>query len=192
MGPFEDAKPWDMRGIEGIARFLRRVWVLLQEPVSWTKEPGLVSLRHRTIAKVTSDIEGYRFNTAISALMIYSNEIQKQLPPSRGDAETLLALLNPFAPHLTEELWESLGYKEFLSVAPWPVYEERFLKDDRVELAVQVNGKLRARLEAQAGAPEQAVREAALSLPKVREGIGAKPVVRVIIVPDKLVNIVVK
>ncbi len=192
MGPFEQAKPWDMKGIEGVSRFLRRVWSLVLETENPTPGEGLAPLRHKTIKKVTEDIEGFGFNTAISALMIYSNELQAQEAPARADLEALLALLHPFAPHLTEELWERLGRKACLASQPWPSYEEKLLKSTQVEYAVQVNGRLRAAFPFPADAPQAQVAEAALGLEKVKAAVAGKSLVRTIVVPNRLVNIVVK
>jgi leucyl-tRNA synthetase len=192
MGPFEQKKPWDMRSIEGVSRFLRRLWTLVSAEPRLAEDDGLVSLRHRTIKKVTEDIASFGFNTAISALMVYSNEIQKQEKPSRADFEALLILLHPFAPHLTSELWELIGRKETLAAQAWPGWEERYLKDERVEYAVQVNGKVRATFQFQADAPEGAVTSAAMALDKVQAAMAGKSPFKTIVVPNRLVNIVVK
>ncbi len=191
MGAFEESKPWDMRNIEGVSRFLRRVWTLVGNG-SFSAGPGLESLRHRTIKKVTEDIDSFGFNTAISTLMIYSNEIQSQPSPARVDAQTLLILLHPFAPHITEELWERLGRPACLAREPWPSFDPRLIADSRVEYAVQVNGKLRATIEMEIQASEETVLNAALSLDKVRALLAGRPPFKTIVVPRRLVNIVVK
>jgi len=192
LGPFEDSKPWDMRSIEGVARFLRKVWQLVLETEAPAAGEGLTGLRHRTIKKVTDDIAGFGFNTAISTLMIYSNEIQKSSPPARVDLETLIILLHPFAPHLSEELWERLGHPDCLARQTWPVYDVKYLKDREIEYAVQVNGKVRATFTFAADAAEGPVREAALALDKVQAAVGGKTVAKVIVVPNRLVNIVAR
>jgi leucyl-tRNA synthetase len=192
MGPFDASKPWDMRSIEGVSRFLRKVWQLVVDSPQPADGPGALSLRHRTIKKVTDDIADFGFNTAISALMIYVNEIQRQETPARADLETLLTLLNPFAPHMTEELWERLGHSGILARQAWPTYEEKYLKDREVEYAVQVNGKVRATFRFAADAEEKSVREAALAQDRVRVGLEGKTVAKVIIVPNRLVNIVAR
>ena len=186
MGPFEQAKPWDMRSIEGVARFLRKLPALFE---SLTDGDGVVSLRHRTIKKVTEDIESFGFNTAISALMIYSNELPKT--PARADAEAFLLLLHPFAPHLTEEIWSRFDSTP-LAAKPWPAYDPAFLKDSSVEYAVQVNGKVRATFTFEADAPQDRVVEAALAQDKVKAALAGKPPFKTIVVPNRLVNIVVK
>ncbi|MFA6092259.1 MAG: leucine--tRNA ligase [Elusimicrobiota bacterium] len=192
MGPFADSKPWDMKDIMGRVRFLRRVWLLLKDAPKLDAGDGLVALRHRTIAKVGSDIEGLHFNTAISALDIYFNELSSQKPPCRTDVEAFLTLLNPFAPHLSEELFERISGKPFLSARPWPDYDERLLKDTRVEILVQVNGKPKERLQAATDTPAKELEALALAQPKVQEALSDKSVAKVIVVPNKLVNIVVK
>jgi leucyl-tRNA synthetase len=196
MGPFEQAKPWDMRGIEGVARFLRRVWTTLRPnglPVLLGSGDGLVAVRHRTIKKVTEDIESFGFNTAISALMIYLNELQAATGGiATADAETMLTLLHPFAPHLTEELWSRLGREDLLCRRAWPPWDPKFLVDANVEYAVQVNGKVRATFTISADSAEAAVKEAALADAKVKAAIDGKQVVKTIVVPKKLVNFVVR
>jgi leucyl-tRNA synthetase len=190
MGPFEQGKPWDMRNIEGVSRFLRKVWMIGIHPIG--EGEGLVPLRNRSIKKVTDDIEQFGFNTVISTLMIYANEISAQKEPARNDVEALLTLLHPLAPHITEELWEKIGHKEPLAKQPWPRYDENFLKDSSVEYAVQVNGKVRATFQHRADAPQQEAIGAAMSLDKVKAAIEGKTVVKTIVVPNRLVNIVVK
>ncbi|MDD5656356.1 MAG: leucine--tRNA ligase [Elusimicrobia bacterium] len=190
MGPFEASKPWDMRSIEGVSRFLRKVWQFASEAPA--EGPGAESLRHRTIKKVTDDIAGFGFNTAISALMIYCGEIQRQAAPAREDLETLLILLHPFAPHMTEELWERLGHRDLLARRAWPAYDARQLKDREVEYAVQINGKVRATFVFAADAAQDAVRDAALAQERVRAALAGKTVAKTIVVPNRLVNIVAR
>ncbi|MFI5346632.1 MAG: leucine--tRNA ligase [Elusimicrobiota bacterium] len=193
MGPFEQAKPWDMRSIEGTARFLRRVWTLVDGlEGAAAGGGGLLTARHRAIKKVGEDLEAFGFNTCISSLMIYLNEIQKDSAPSRVDLETLLVLLNPFAPHLTEELWEKLGHKDLLCRQAWPKWDPQFLIDSTIEYPVQVNGKLRSTFTIAADAAEAAVKEAALADPKVKIALEGKTIVKAIFVPKKLLNLVVK
>ena len=192
MGPFEQSKPWDMRSIEGVSRFLRKVWCLVSDNPEPAPGDGLLSARHRAIKKVSDDIASFGFNTAVSALMIYSNEIQAQEKPSRADLEALLTLLHPFAPHLSEELWQSLGHSECLARREWPSCDERFLKETTVEYAVQVNGKLRATFTIKADSSEPEITEAARALEKIKAATDGKAVVKTIVVLNRLVNIVVK
>ena len=188
MGPFEASKPWDMRSIEGVSRFLRKVWQLCEETLA--DGPGLVALRHRTIKKVGSDIETFNFNTAISALMIYANEIQKSA--AREDVQTLIRLLHPLAPHMTEELWERLGHPQCLAREAWPAYEEKHLLDQAIEYAIQINGKLRGTFITAADAAEAAVAQAALAQEKISAALQGKTVVKTIVVPKRLVNIIAR
>ncbi len=193
MGPFEQVKPWDMRSIEGVSRFLRRVWTAVEDRKDdLGSGEGLVALRHRTIKKVGEDIDAFAFNTAISAMMIYLNAIVEEKQAARADVETLLILLNPFAPHQTEELWEQLGHKDMLCRKPWPDYDPKHLVDSVVEYAVQVNGKVRDTFKIAADASQDQAAEAALALDKVKAAIGSLTVVKKIVVPKKLVNLVVK
>jgi leucyl-tRNA synthetase len=193
MGPFEQAKPWDMRSIEGVSRYLRRVWTLVHDlEGAPAAGDGAASARHRAIKKLTEDIQGFAFNTCISSLMIYLNEIQKDAVPAKVDLETLLILLHPFAPHLTEELWEKLGHKDLLCRQPWPTWDAKYLVDSTIEYVVQVNGKIRAQFTIAADAAEAAITEAALAEPKTRAALEGKTVVKTIVVPKKLVNLVVK
>jgi leucyl-tRNA synthetase len=192
MGPFEQAKPWDMRSIEGVGRFLRKVATLVFDHPGAADGTGLSALRHRTIKKVTEDIEDFGFNTAISALMIYANSIQDQASPARVDLEMLLVLLHPLAPHLTEELWENMGHKDCLARYSWPSYDPNQLREETAEYAVQVNGRLRDRLVVASGTPAEAVLSEALSREKIRDAIGSAAILKKICVPGRLVNFVVK
>jgi leucyl-tRNA synthetase len=192
MGPFEQAKPWDMRSIEGVHRFLKRAFALINDLEAAAAGEGLAPLRHRTIKKVGEDIEAFGFNTAISALMIYLNALSAEATPARVDVETFLTLLNPFAPHLTEELWEKLGNKDLLCRRPWPAWDAKHLVDTTIEYPVQVNGKLKATFVIAADAAEEAVKAAALGHEKVKAAIDGKQVVKVILVPKKLVSLVIK
>ncbi|MBI3565801.1 MAG: class I tRNA ligase family protein, partial [Elusimicrobia bacterium] len=193
MGPFEQAKPWDMRSIEGVARFLRRVWTTIVElEGAPAAGEGRVNTRHRAIKKVTEDLEAFGFNTCLSSLMIYLNDIQTDPVPAKVDLETLLVLLNPFAPHLTEELWEKLGHKTLLCREAWPTWDAKYLVDSTVEYAVQVNGKVRATFTIAADADAEAVKATALADAKVKAALDGKQVVKSIVVPKKLVNLVVK
>jgi leucyl-tRNA synthetase len=191
MGDFELPKPWDPRAIEGQSRFLRRVWRLVEEHDAARVPAGdpHLRLRHKTIKKVTSDIEHLKFNTALSALMEFVNELVAT-PPSREDLLTLIKLVGPFAPHLGDEAWERLGEKPFLLQAAWPVHEEALTIDAVISVAVQINGKLRGNLEIARDLPEAEVRQKALALPNVAKHLEGKTVRKVIVVPGKIVNIV--
>ncbi|MFA5162620.1 MAG: leucine--tRNA ligase [Elusimicrobiales bacterium] len=196
MGPLEASKPWDMKGIEGVSRFVKRVYFwadgLIQNNGLGGADSGraLEVLRHKTIKKVSADIDAMCFNTAISALMIYFNELHPLQTVNAVHLETLLKLLHPFAPHITEELWQKWGREGFLVKSPWPVYDEAMLKEEEVEIAVQVNGKVRERLTISKSWDEETVRARALE--KARKHIDGKTVVKVIVVPGRIASIIVK
>jgi leucyl-tRNA synthetase len=201
MGPLEAVKPWSMRGVEGVYRFLGRVWRLfIDTRAEETKLAEYVqdapadrdTMRklHQTIQKVTEDLEGMRFNTAIAAMMELSNHLT-QLPVRPRDVlETFVLLSSPFAPHLAEELWHTLGHPETLAYEPWPKYDPALTKEDEVEVPVQVNGKVRLRLTVPAGLDKAAFEKAVMGDEKVRALLDGKQVRKVIVVPGKLVNIV--
>jgi leucyl-tRNA synthetase len=202
IGPLEATKPWSMRGVEGVYRFLSRVWRLFiddrAEEVQLDKgvqdvAPDRDTLRklHQTIQKVTDDLDGMRFNTAIAAMMEFTNHVTKLEVRPRAVLEPFVLLLSPFAPHLAEELWRALGHADTLAYEPWPKYDPDLIKADEIEVPVQINGKLRARLTVPAGTNEARLRETALADPRIRELIAGKQVRKVIVVPGKLVNIVV-
>ncbi len=201
MGPLEATKPWSMRGVEGVYRFLSRVWRLFlddrAEEVRLAESvrdvpPGPETLRklHQTIQKVTEDVEGLRFNTAIAAMMEYTNHLTPLPVRPRAALEPLVLLLSPFAPHLAEELWRALGHPESLAYEPWPKFDPALTKADTVEVPVQINGKVRHRLTVPAGLDKAALEKAALEDPTVRALVGDKPIRKVIVVAGKLVNLV--
>jgi leucyl-tRNA synthetase len=192
MGDFELPKPWDPRAIEGCNRFLRRVFRLVDEFSEASAPAGdpHQRIRHRTIRQVQADLERMQFNTAIARLMEYLNELVSK-GATREDLTVLVLLVGPYAPHLADEAWEMLGNKGFVLAQRWPVYDEALTKDDTVTVVVQVNGKLRGEFTAAADATQDALREAALGLDKVKPHLAGKSVKKVIVVPKKLVNIVV-
>ena len=208
MGPLEQMKPWSTRGVEGVARFLARVWRLLMtenQAGEWevSKKVQAIDatkaqqkLLHATIKKVTADIESFSFNTAISQMMIFVNGFTNVDAIPLSVMRTFLILLNPFAPHISSELWERLNSE--LGDAPgdvtqqsWPTYDEQLLIEDEVEIVIQINGKLRDRVKMPIVATEEQLKAVALSNPKVQDRIAGKTVHKVIVVPKKLVNIVV-
>jgi leucyl-tRNA synthetase len=202
MGPLEAVKPWSMRGVEGVYRFLSRVWRLFiddrAEAVKLADTvrdvpPDRDTLRklHQTIQKVTDDLDGMRFNTAIAAMMELTNHLTKLEVRPRSVLEPFVLILSPFAPHLAEELWHALGHPDTLAYEAWPGYDPALTKADEIEVPVQVNGKVRSKLTVPAGTDKAALEAAALADPRVRELIGGQPVRKVIVVPGKLVNIVV-
>lgn len=202
MGPLEATKPWSMRGVEGVYRFLNRVWRLIIDEraeapaldAAITDSPPdkeTLKLLHQTIKKVTLDIEAMRFNTAIAAMMEFSNFLTKQSRRSKSVLETFVLLLSPFAPHMAEELWSVLGHSTTLAYEPWPQWDEALTREDHIEIPVQVNGKLRGKITVPADIDNEALKKAALAEEKVRNFISGKTVRKTIVVPRKLVNIVV-
>ena len=192
IGDFEKAAPWSPKSIKGCRRFLERVWSLaekVQDGDEYSKEHE--ALMHRTIKKVGEDADSLKANTAIAALMTMLNEFYDK-GVNKAEYKTFLALLNPFAPHITEELWQQLGETGLLSVAPWPAYDEAKTVESTVEMAVQVNGKLKGTIKLAADADKQAAIDAALAEEKVQHAIEGKQIVKQIVVPGKIVNLVVK
>ncbi|HZI09384.1 MAG TPA: leucine--tRNA ligase [Myxococcus sp.] len=191
MGDFELSKPWDVRAIEGVSRFLSRTWRLVDE---WdaakapTDDPHL-RLRHATIKAVNERIEAFKFNTAISSLMEYVGELIHRA--TRADLETLTLLLSPFAPHLAEAMWERLGHQPFACTQSWPEFDPALTVKESVTVAVQVNGKLRATFDAPQGASEDDLKARALELPQVQKHLEGKQPRRMIVVRGTLVNVVV-
>ena len=193
IGDFEKAAPWSQSSIKGSKRFLDKVWGLsdkLTEGDSYRAE--LESAFHRTIKKVTEDIEGLKMNTAIAALMSLLNDIQGSGSINRAEFKTYLILLNPFAPHMTEELWQQAGFEGMLNEAEWPKYDEAKCADSTVEIAVQVNGKIKARISVAADISAPDAIAAAKADGAVAAAIDGKNIIKELYVPKKLVNIVVK
>jgi leucyl-tRNA synthetase len=198
MGPFESSKPWDMKGIEGLYRFLKRIWLwacklIEQNKISAKKMPEkLEVLMNEIIYKVTSDIENLKFNTAISALMIYFNEMSKCENIDKTHFENFLTILHPMAPHITEELWQKAGNKDFLANIPWPKFDLKMLAFRDIDIVVQVNGKLRDKITIKAQARDEEIKSAALASDKIKKYTANGKIVKTIIVPHRLINIVVK
>ncbi|GIP20575.1 leucine--tRNA ligase [Paenibacillus sp. J22TS3] len=198
MGPLEATKPWNSNGVEGTYRFLSRVWRL------FIGEDGAISPKivdgegsddfkrtwHKTIKKVTEDLEGLRFNTAISQLMIFINEAYKTDVVPKAAAANFVQLLSPLAPHIAEELWQRLGHNESVTYVPWPAYDEAWTVDAEVEIVVQVNGKIVDRAKIAKDLDQAAMQEFTMELPNVKRAIEGKTIRKVIAVPGKLVNIV--
>jgi leucyl-tRNA synthetase len=194
MGPLEQVKPWQTSGIEGTKRFLDRTWNVATGPVSDAPEAyddATRRLVHKTIKKVGFDIEALRFNTAISAMMILVRHLGSLEKAPRHAAESLALLVSPFAPHLAEEIWQRLGHPESLAHAPWPQFDPALVKEDVVEMGVQVNGKLRGTITLAVDADEATAREAALAESRVRAHVDGKTVKKFIYVKGKIVNFIV-
>jgi leucyl-tRNA synthetase len=194
MGPLEVTKPWLTAGLVGVSRFLERLWAIGGKVEEGEVSPPeeLSRLLHRTIKKVSADTASLNFNTAISQMMIYSNELAKLDKVPRQLWEPLVQMISAYAPHLGEELWEKLGRTESVSKSPWPLYDEALTASDEATIVVQVNGKVRDKFTAPAGAAKEELEKTALALPGVQKWLEGKRLVKVIVVPDKLVNLVVK
>ncbi len=196
LGPLEQSKPWDTNGIDGVNRFIKRLWGLFYKGDQWLVEQGeptAESLKsiHKLIKKVTSDIEAFSYNTSISAFMICVNELTQQKCHNAQVLSQLLTVLAPFAPHVTEQLWHDMGNTETIFNAAWPVHDEKYLKEDTVTYAVQFNGKVRYNIEVSAELPREEVEKVALSHEGAAKWIDGKTIRKVIVVPRKIVNIVV-
>jgi leucyl-tRNA synthetase len=191
MGPLEASKPWQAKQIQGVARFRDRIWALAQKPLAEASDLETDKLVHRTVKKVTGDIDTLSLNTAISAMMVLSNHLLALPAVPRSALESLVLVLSPFAPHVCEEVWEKLGHGESLALAPWPTWSEALCVDDVVEMAVQVNGKVRGRVTLAKTASEDEARAAALAVDGVTSFVAGKTVKKFIYVPGKIVNLVV-
>jgi leucyl-tRNA synthetase len=205
-GPFEDDVDWADVSPEGMARWIQRVWRSVHAAVApvgageaaWPADPELERLAHRTTAGVTDDLERFRFNTAISKLMVLSNGLADAIRAGRGStaqrrdaAERLVLLLAPLAPFITEELWRGvLGKGTSVHVSPWPEFDPDLVRQERTTCVLQVDGKVRDRIEVATDASEDELRELAMASEKVRAALGERPVARVVVVPPKLVNLV--
>jgi leucyl-tRNA synthetase len=201
MGPLEATKPWSTAGVSGVRGFLDRCWRLVVDERADDRglaaqvcadDPTPEQLRelHRTIDKVTRDIQSLSFNTAIARMMEFVNFCTPLERRPRAILEPFVTILSPFAPHLAEELWEILGRPAPVSLAPWPVADERWLKDDTVEIPVQIQGKLRSRVVVPAGADAAALQAAAAADPRVAEQLAGRRIVKVVAVPGRMVNFV--
>ncbi|HEV8470686.1 MAG TPA: leucine--tRNA ligase [Candidatus Limnocylindria bacterium] len=194
MGPWTEGSDWDAAGIEGSHRFLSRLWTLgVDEPSPGPRDREIDRAIHRTIRKVTDDLEGYRFNTAIAAMMELTNALQHARGQSRDDGiDALVLLVSPFAPYIAEELWERRGGKDSVHRQAWPSFDAALAAADEVTLVIQVDGRLRDRVTARVGLSEPAAKEIALSSEKARKAIDGQEIERVVVVPDRLVNIVTR
>ncbi|MDR1970444.1 MAG: leucine--tRNA ligase [Treponema sp.] len=196
MGPLEVSKPWMTAGLVGVSRFLERLWAIGQKPAGDEPEgvipPQLLRLLHQTVKKVTNDTASLNFNTAISQMMIYSAELAKLPAVPRSLWEPLVKMVSAYAPHLGEELWEQLGYHESIAKSPWPDYDEALTAEAELTIVVQINGKIRDKFSAAPGSAGSELEGRALALPGVKKWLEGQKVIKMITVPDKLINIVVK
>ncbi|MDP2917965.1 MAG: leucine--tRNA ligase [bacterium] len=194
MGPFEDSIPWSDRGVVGCRRFLEKVWKLesrIKNQESRSGDQKLERLMHQTIKKVSDDIEAMHFNTAVSALMIFVNAMEKENNLSLTLYSQFLLLLSPFAPHLAEEVWEDLGHKESITQEKWPEHDLAKAKSEEIELVIQINGKVRDRVQVATDISEEEAKKMALDREKIKKRTGGKNAKKIIFVQGKLLNIVV-
>ena len=196
LGPLEQSKPWDTNGIDGVNRFIKKLWNLFYKGdtmVVEEKEASKEELKslHKLIKKVTGDIESFSYNTSISAFMICVNELNQLKCNSKEVLEKLLIVLAPFAPHVTEELWHAIGYDTTICDAEWPKYDEKYLKEDNVTYAVSFNGKARFNIEVPVDTPREEVEKIALGNENSAKWIADKTIKKIIVVPGKIVNIVI-
>ncbi len=199
MGPLEAMKPWSMQGVQGVHRFLQKTWRLMVDEETGQLSAAIrdaeadeetLRLLHQTIRKVGSDIETFGFNTAISAMMILVNHLGRLEVRPKSVLEPLVLILSPFAPHIAEELWQRLGHDRSLAYEPWPAHDPSLIKEKQIELAVQVNGKIKDRIVVAAEADEESIKAGALSNDKVVEALAGKTPKKVIVIKSRLVNIV--
>ncbi len=208
MGPLEAVKPWSMQGVEGVYRFLQRVWRLVVDEETGGLSTNVPSasprgeqnveadeattrLLHQTIKKVSGDIETFNFNTAISAMMILTNHLAKQPVVPKSVLEPFILILSPFAPHIAEELWQKLGNDKTLAYESWPKFDPELVKEVEIELAIQVNGKIKDKIIVSAQADEESIKQKALASEKVVAALAGKQPKKVIVIKSRLVNIVV-
>lgn len=194
MGPLTESKPWATQGFIGVYRFLDKVWKLATEKEIKDIEPTkeVEKLMHKTIKKVTQDTSSLNFNTAISQMMVFVNELSKTPILPKVALENLVLLLSPYTPHLAEELWQMLGHEPSVSKESWPLWNEEKTKDEEIELVIQINGKLRARIKTSAQSSKEDLLNTAKNDETVQKWLEGKEIIKEIVVPGKLVNIVVK
>jgi leucyl-tRNA synthetase len=200
MGPLEAIKPWSMRSVEGVYRFLQRTWRMivdentgeLVEAIKDTDaDQTTLRLLHQTIKKVGDDIETFGFNTAISQMMIFINHLGKQQIRPKSVVEKFVLVLAPFAPHIAEELWERLGHTDTLTYEPWPEYDKELIREKEIELVVQVNGKIKDRIVVSTDVDEEQIKQKALACEKVKRALDGKEPKKIIVIKSRLVNIVI-
>ncbi len=193
IGAFDQTTPWSENGVKGCHKFLERVWNLMPMLCDGDEySPELEGAMHKTVKKVTEDTEKMKFNTAIAAMMSLINDVYKLGRINRAELRTFLLLLNPTAPHITEEMWLLAGFEGYLHDAAWPAYDEAKTKDESIEIVLQANGKIRGKMVVPAGLSREELEKIAMESPEAKEIVEGKQVVKVIAVPDKLINIVVR
>ncbi|HOK09245.1 MAG TPA: leucine--tRNA ligase [Candidatus Hydrogenedens sp.] len=200
MGPLDRDKPWTDEGIQGVYRFLRRIWTLFVDDngnistrfVSSGGDPTIEKELHKTIKAVSEDIENLQFNTAIAKMMEFANSANKTEKIDKHIGEKFILILSPFAPHIAEEIWQKLGHNQTLAYEPWPEYDENLIKEDTIEIPIQVNGKLRGKITISVNSSDKEILEQARKEEKILPHLTGKQIVKEIYVPGKLINFVVK
>ena len=195
MGPLDKSKPWSTKGLQGCARFAEKVWRIFNSTDKYSENPDsdeTIRLLHQTIAKVTTDLDNMRFNTAISQMMIFSNHVQSLSEININTLKTFLLLLNPFIPHMAEEINEHMNAYESLSYAEWPNFDPELAKEDLITIAIQVNGKLRGNIQVSPDIDHKTLKSDASQIETVKKHLDGKNIIKKIVVPGRLVNFVVK
>jgi leucyl-tRNA synthetase len=195
MGPLEKSKPWSIKGLQGCARFAEKIWRIFNDTdkhSAQTDAKETTQLLHQTIAKVTKDLENMRFNTAISQMMILSNHLQGLDIINIETLKTFLLLLNPFIPHMAEELNEQINAFTSLSYTTWPEFDEKLAKEELITIAIQVNGKLRGNLQVPPETDDKTLKTKAAKVDGVKKYLEGKNIVKKIVIPGRLVNFVAK
>ena len=194
MGPLEVSKPWSSAAVAGARKFINRVWNFFTEPTNLTKtdDGKLTRLYHQTVKKVTSDFETLGFNTAIAQMMVFINEVYKNGSCPREYAEGFIKMLSCIAPHVCEEMWQLLGHTNTIAYESWPTYDEAKCVSDEIEMPIQINGKVRSLITVSKTASKEDVLAIVMNDDKVKAAIDGKTIVKEIIVPGKIINIVVK
>jgi leucyl-tRNA synthetase len=192
MGPFDQAIAWNQKGLKGVARFLEKVWNLVLESKNEKSGQNILSEIHKLNKKIDSDLETMKFNTIISSFMEFINFCLENKEEIGKDAiERILLLLAPFAPHITEELWHQLGYEDSIHNQSWPVYDKNMVREDKVILIIQINGKIRDKVEVDKDVSEEEVKRLTLESESVKKWTAGKEIKKIIFVPKKLINIVI-
>ncbi|MDE6057090.1 MAG: class I tRNA ligase family protein, partial [Muribaculaceae bacterium] len=191
LGPVEQSKPWDTNGIDGVNRFLRKLWTIFGKRADIQRSAQEKKAMHTLIKKVSQDIENFSFNTSVAAFMIAVNELGKLPAVSVESMDEFARLIAPFAPHIAEEFWHQLGHEGSVADSEWPTWDEEALKEDTVKYPVQFNGKMRFNIEVPAGSDKAAVEAAALADPAAEKWLEGKTPKKVIVVPGRIVNIVI-
>jgi leucyl-tRNA synthetase len=195
MGPLDRVKPWSMQGVKGVYNFISKAYRFFNDPANYddsSKNEELEKLLHKTIKKVTGDIENFRFNTAISQLMIFTNAAVKQGKVDKTTGEIFAKLLSPFTPHAAEEIWQTLGHNETITYQTWPTYKEELTVDDLITIGIQVNGKTRSTIQVSKDISKEDFLAQAKADEKIQKFLAKGTVVKEIYVPGRICNFVVK